>query len=521
MKDATPSMYPPAMDREDVPEVAIVGGGIIGLTLALGLNKRGINAKVYEQARSLREIGAGVAFTANAVRCMEQIDPRLVTALRSVATSNGDPNNPNDHLQWVDGFNVDPEHPEDEELLYKLYAGPRGFEGCHRAHFLDALLKVVPEGVLQFGKRLANVVEQDEEEKVKLEFEDGTVAEADAVIGCDGIKSRVRELMFGSENPVSHPTYTHKIAYRGLIPMDKAVEAVGESKAKNQHMHLGPQAHLLHFPVANQKLMNVVAFAPDPEEWEDSKTFVAPATRRDVEKVFAGWGTTVRSIVSLLPNDLDKWAVFDSSTFPVPCYNKGRICIAGDAAHAAAPHHGAGAGIGVEDALCLSALLDKAASVIQDDKASKSQALKLAFITFNTIRRKRTQWLVQSSHDVCEIYEWNHPKTGSDPDKCFEEIRRRSHKIWYFDYEDMVRESSESFEWRVVIQALVNGDRKVDLPTLEQMRGGDDSESDSVSDSSIATPTESRPNSPMQGLKLVTGAKAQSIGTVKQDSQIV
>lgn len=321
--------------------------------------------------------------------------------------------------------------------------------------------------------------------------------------------------MFGADNPVSHPTYTHKIAYRGLIPMDKAVEAIGEYKAKNQHMHIGPKAHLLHFPVANQTLMNVVAFAPDLEEWADSKTFVAPATRQDVEQVFAGWGPTVRSIASLLPDVLDKWAVFDSADYPVPCYNRGRICIAGDAAHAAAPHHGAGAGVGVEDALCLSTLLEKAVSLLEEDKTTKAEALKLAFLTFNTIRRQRTQWLVQSSRDVCEIYEWNHPKTGSDTEKCFEEIKRRSHKIWYFDYAEMIREAKESYEWRVVIQTLVNGDRRISLPSFDS--SGEDSETESA-DSSIATPIEAEaPELPLQDLTIVAGHKI----ALEQEPQIV
>lgn len=176
MKDTVPRV---AQNSEQELDIAIVGGGIIGLVLALGLNRRGIKVQVYEQARSVREIGAGIAFTANAIRCMGELDPRIVTALRSVATSNGDPNNPNDHLQWVDGFNVDPANPEVEKILFKLYAGPRGFEGCHRAHFLDALLKSVPEGVVHFRKRLSEVIEQDEQ-KVQLRFEDGTVVKADA-----------------------------------------------------------------------------------------------------------------------------------------------------------------------------------------------------------------------------------------------------------------------------------------------------------------------------------------------------
>ena len=491
--------------EEEKLDIAIVGGGIIGLVTALGLIKRGIKVNVYEQARSLREIGAGVAFTSNAVVCMGLIDPQLITVLMSVATSNGDPLNPNDYLQWVDGYNVDSQNPRDEKILFKLFAGTRGFEGCHRAHFLDALLKTLPEGVVHFGKRLTNIVEQDEDCQIRLQFEDGTEVEADAgtrvrcevheytlivsVIGCDGIKSRVREIMFGKDNPVSHPKYTHKVAYRGLISMDKAVEALGEYKAKNQHMHVGPKAHVLHFPVANQTLLNVVAFASDSNEWEDSNNFVVPATRKEVEEVFAGWGPTVRSVVSLLPDELEKWAVFDSAMFPAPCYNKGRTCIAGDAAHAAAPHHGAGAGVGIEDALCLVTLLDKAVAAIEENKASKAQALGLVFTTFNAIREKRTKWLVQSSHEVCEIYEWNHPKTGADPEKCFEEIKRRSHKIWYFDYESMLRESCEGFEWRVIIQALIRGDRKVQLPVEEKIPEASKVDVVVVPESSIKVPT--------------------------------
>lgn len=170
---------PSAIEPEKA-EIAIIGGGIIGLALALGLIKRGVNVKVYEQARSLREIGAGVAFTANAIRCMALLDPNIVIALRSVATSNGDPNNPNDWLQWVDGYNQHYEDPTREKLLFKLYAGVRGFEGCHRAHFLDALVKSVPEGVVEFQKRLDTLSEEDDEGKVTLRFFDGTSAEADA-----------------------------------------------------------------------------------------------------------------------------------------------------------------------------------------------------------------------------------------------------------------------------------------------------------------------------------------------------
>jgi salicylate hydroxylase len=449
-------------------EIAVIGGGIIGLVVALGLISRKVKATIYEQARSLREIGAGVAFTANAIQCMNLLDPNIVAALRSVATSNGDPDNPNDWLQWVDGYNQLSEDPKEEKLLFKLHVGYRGFEGCHRAHFLDALLRYIPEGVIQFQKRLDTVSDSAGDGKVQLQFCDGTSAEADAgkdwfpqhldnrskkfgdiVIGCDGIKSRVRQVLLGKGNPASYPHYTHKVAYRGLIPMHEAISALGEYKAKNQHMHIGPKAHVLHFPVAGQTLVNFVAFASDPDEWNDSEKMVAPATRRDVEDVFANWNPTVRTLTSLLPEQLDKWAIFDSFDYPAPYYAYGRICVAGDAAHAAAPHHGAGAGIGVEDALCLSTLIEKAVVACQENRAPRSKVLSAALNTFDTVRRERSQWLVNSSRGVCDVYEWADPKTGDDPEKCFEEIKWRSHKIWYFDYKGMLVEALEDFERRL------------------------------------------------------------------------
>ena len=161
-------------------DVAIVGGGIIGLVLALGLLKRDIKVKIYEQSRSFREIGAGVAFTANAIRCMHIVNPDIVDALRAVATSNGDADNPNDWLQWIDGYNQKSEDPHDEQILFKLYAGYRGFEGCHRAHFLDELVKRIPEGIVEFRKRLDEISDQGTGEKLLLKFHDGTTARADA-----------------------------------------------------------------------------------------------------------------------------------------------------------------------------------------------------------------------------------------------------------------------------------------------------------------------------------------------------
>jgi salicylate hydroxylase len=159
--------------------------------------------------------------------------------------------------------------------------------------------------------------------------------------------------MFGKQNPATFPCYTHKVAYRALIPMEQAIEALGEYKARNQHNHVGPGAHLIHYPVANGALINATAFISDPKDWPSDNLLVAAGSRNDLVEAFQNWNPCVRNTIALFPEKLEKWAVFDLYEYPVPFYNDGRVCLTSDAAHASSTHHGAGACLGVEDVLCL------------------------------------------------------------------------------------------------------------------------------------------------------------------------
>ncbi|KAA8645401.1 hypothetical protein EYZ11_000408 [Aspergillus tanneri] len=429
-------------------EIAIIGTGIIGCILSLGLLSH-FSVTIYEQAQSHREIGAGIAFTANARQCMARIDSRLPDCVAAVATINGDPACPNDSMQFVDGFTHRPDDDVGDDLhgrrVFTLSAGPRGFQGCHRAQFLEEVMRLIPPGVVRFSKRLVSLSEQDG--RIKLDFADESVEYADAVIGCDGIKSRVRQLL----HPHAHPQYTHKIAYRGLIPMEDAISTLGLDRARTQCMYGGPGAHLLHFPVAQQRLMNVVAFAGDANDWPKDLPMAQPATRDEAARVFENWGPTVRAVIRLLPDEMDKWAVFDSLDSPPASYAAGCVAIAGDAAHASSPHHGAGAGIGIEDALALSTVLGWVSEVRTWER---KRALQAAFQAYSTVRRERAMWLVRSSREVCDIYEWNHPDYGSDMERSHEDVRARSHRIWYFDIDGMLRDLRD--EYRRLIEADVS-----------------------------------------------------------------
>jgi salicylate hydroxylase len=114
-------------------------------------------------------------------------------------------------------------------------AGPNG--GVHRAQFLKELVDMMPEDIVQFKKRLLDLTEAPNGDTV-LHFADGSTAHHSAVLGCDGIKSRVRQIVLG-DVPAAKPVFSGKYAYRGVLPMEKAVEILGNEVPRTSQMWLG------------------------------------------------------------------------------------------------------------------------------------------------------------------------------------------------------------------------------------------------------------------------------------------
>ncbi|KAB8621922.1 hypothetical protein FH972_026031 [Carpinus fangiana] len=434
-------------------DIAIVGGGIAGVTLAIGLLKRGINVKIYEQAPNFAEIGAGVSFGANAARAMDTIGGGVKEAYQKVFTPNASTENGEIWFNFVDGYHDNKEAGKDQEKwLFKLIS-PRGGGGVHRAHFLDELIKAVPDGVAIFNKRLETCIELNDG-KMELCFHDGSTARHDAVIGCDGIKSRVRAILVGEANLQARPTYCHKYAYRGLIPMENATAILGADMAENAHMHLGPGGHILTFPVAQGKMMNVVAFRQDDSEWTD-KRLTAPAHKKDAQRDYAEWHPNILAILDMLNDDLDRWAIFDLGEHPLASYCKGRVCLLGDAAHATSPHHGAGAGFCIEDSAVMSALIQHANTISAKRVCSVYKSLEAAFAAFDQSRRERTQWLVQSSRITGNLYDWMDPNAGQNKDQIYNELNERCQYIWNADIDIFTGDAVADLDQRVALEGGV------------------------------------------------------------------
>lgn len=274
------------------------------------------------------------------------------------------------------------------------------------------------------------------------------------VVGCDGIHSKVRRLLLGEDNPASYPGYTHKYCFRALIGTTEARDAIGEKGeylTSTRFMYNGPDAHVITYPVAMGAFVNVLVVISDPSEWntEDGK-HTAKTTREEAVTFFQSWQhPTVKALVGLLPEELDKWAIFDMLDCPAPRYNDGCVCIAGDAAHAAGPHLGAGAGFGIEDALVLATAIDHVDKEVCADGGSNADRVELcskALSAYNRVRYERTQWLVGATREACSLFQARRASGSRENELFGEKISRLFHKIWDYDIGRMVEETVASTE---------------------------------------------------------------------------
>lgn len=430
-------------------DVAVVGGGIVGVMTALGLLKRGMRVIIYERAADWTEVGFGFGFTAVARECMERLDPRILQALLRIGWRDS-----NAMVRYWDGF-----HPRTKEtaedpaasLMFEMPEKDLALVACLRTRFQLEIAKLISAtgGEVHFGKQVVNLTDEQsgqDNNKVLLSFADGTTAEADVVIGCDGVHSTTRKWLLGADHPASKARYSHKAVYRGLVPRDGVVAALGESKANTLSWHLGPDASVVVIPIPINKTCVIDAFFHDKDDWpKDNKTSTAPATREDVQERLKDWGPHVRELAALLPDNLSRWGIFDLYEHPAPTFAAGRVCIAGDSAHATCPFHGAGASISAEDAVVLAELLGAVGESPVEGRARKIAA---ALQTYSAVRKERDQWLVQSSRDVGDMLQFQRSDLapGLDNDRVKTDLDGRVRKIWDFDVDKMLADAKKGYE---------------------------------------------------------------------------
>lgn len=314
-------------------KIAIVGGGIGGLTAALALHQADFDVHVYEQAAVLREVGAGVAVGSNAVRVLHRLG--LADAIRAVGVASESW----DNLDWHSGA-VLARLPLAESATVR-WGAP--FYNMHRADLHDCLRTALGDEHITLGARCVSVDEHDD--TVTVSFADGRQATSDLLIGADGIHSVVREYVAGPDQP----TWWRQIAWRGLAPA-----AVGHQVGleKRQHLFMGPDAVFVTYYVSSGRLVNWVGFTPS-DGWRE-ESWSARGDRDDALKDYANWHPQVRALIAGT-DQVFKWALFDRP--PLESWTRGRVTLLGDAAHPMLPFMGQGAAQSIEDGLVLARCL--------------------------------------------------------------------------------------------------------------------------------------------------------------------
>lgn len=321
--------------------VLIAGGGIGGLAAAAALLQRGIDVDVYEQATELKEVGAGIQISPNGNRVLDALG--VFQPLKELSC---DPVRKEFRL-WNTG------RPWPMFSLGKTVVANYGYPylTVYRPDLHGALadrVRALKVDAIHLGCPVAGL--RQDAEGVELELKDGRSIRGDALIGADGVRSVVRNTLWGPTNP----EFSGMVAWRGLIPMEALPEHMQTPVGSTW---IGPGGHVVTYPLHKSKIMNFVATIED-KTW-DHPGSSAPGTTEECLQDFAGWHEDVLTMIRLSPSLL-KWAL--ARRDPIPQWTQGRVSLLGDAAHATLPFLAQGAVHSIEDGMVLARCLEGVAS---------------------------------------------------------------------------------------------------------------------------------------------------------------
>lgn len=316
----------------------IVGGGIGGLAAALALARVGLPSLVLEQSAQFGEIGAGIQLSPNGFRMFERLGIEDAVSRDAVFV---------DELRMMDSVTGAPitAVPLGESLRARF---GKPYAVTHRADLHGTLLAACrSQGDLVSLETDAKVVgHTDDGVGVTLRLADGTTRIGRALIGADGLWSRVRQELVGDGAPV----VSGHIAYRAVLPYDQVPDAVRWNAAC---LWAGPRNHLVHYPLRRNELFNLVAvFHSDRyvEGWD------LTGDRSELMRCFQGVDDRVMALLERI-HDWKYWVLCDRE--PIRNWCKGNVALLGDAAHPMLQYFAQGATMAMEDAVCLADVLAK------------------------------------------------------------------------------------------------------------------------------------------------------------------
>ncbi|WP_461173909.1 FAD-dependent monooxygenase [Arthrobacter sp. Z1-9] len=364
------------MKAEDIKnlKIAIVGAGYGGAAAAKALSLLGADVTVYEQAPQMGEVGAGIGLRPATMARFRQWG--IFDAVANVSS-------PSDYFEILTAAGepiMKDTWPEsgDEKQTYLI----------HRRDFIEALLSVLPEGMVKLGHKLQNIEEKDG--RSVLTFANGETADADLVVGADGIKSTVREQLFSDKGPV----FSGEHAYRVVISADDAHGMVTDDNLR-MYIGKGTKVYLLPLRHRSQMSFDITALNPDG-------TWAPTITKEQLLQTVEGFDERIVAIARGLDMDtVNIRAVYDID--PVDTWHTDNVVLMGDAAHSMLHHQGQGANSAIEDAGALA------------DALAQAESVKEALALFQATRKPVTDELQRISRQGWSEEEVNDVFPGQKP----------------------------------------------------------------------------------------------------------
>jgi len=343
------------------PNLGIIGGGIGGVAAALALHQAGIDSVVYERAPELREVGAGMMLWPNATRVL-----RNMGLLENIQALGG----PSSHflVRATCG-----------KVLMNIALGEFDVPslGIRRCDLLAVLLAALPPACIRLGHKLDRL--EQSSEKVRVSFEKSIVKEHSAVIGADGLRSRVRSQLFDSSPPI----YRGYTVWRGVAKYHGG--AIGPG-ANSETWGAGKRFGIID---VGQENFTWYATANLPENHLD----VPRNKKRELQKAFLGWHQPIADLIDATDEEnIIKSGAYDRR--PLPSCGAGLVTLLGDAAHPCTPNLGQAGCLALEDAAVL-------AKCVGEEKS-----LEVALRRYESLRRQRTKHIQQRSRLMGEIGQW-------------------------------------------------------------------------------------------------------------------
>jgi salicylate hydroxylase len=363
--------------------VVVIGAGIGGLAAAIALRQRGIEVEIFERSTKLEEIGAGLQIGPNGVKVLRALgleDELMRNAFEPISIMS---------LTWDEG-RLRFRQPL-RAISREKYGAP--YMTAHRADLHNLLRRATGDTPLHLGK---NCIGADTVNGAAVaRFADGSSAEADIVVGADGIRSAIRVELFGADRP----RFTEMMAWRAIVPMDCVPTRVGPGgEVAIPHGEyfgwLGRDGHVICYPIGvNGDKLNIFG-GHVTEQWVE-ESWSVPSSREELIAAKAGWNEALLEMFRHVEH-VYKWGIYDRD--PLPQWSRGRVTLLGDAAHPTMPTLAQGANMAIEDGYVLARNL------------TRHDNIETALQAYVAERKPRTDWVTLQSRE-----QFNNNRKASPP----------------------------------------------------------------------------------------------------------